>query len=123
MAKLIAVTEYRRNRQMEYNTLHHITPTSVKRAVQESLHTILKGRELEESVVRESGASFDVGELLRELEAEMVEAAGNLEYEKAALLRDQITELKSGTGLDKIEPRPKPVKYTAGKKHVGKKAR
>lgn len=123
MAKLIAVTEYRRNRQMEYNKLHHITPTSVKRAVQESLHTILKGRELEESVVRETGASFDVGELLRELEAEMVEAAGNLEYEKAALLRDQITELKSGTGLDKIEPRPKPVKYAAGKKHVGKKAR
>lgn len=123
MAKLIAVTEYRRNRQMEYNTLHHITPTSVKRAVQESLHTILKGRELEESVVHESGASFDVGELLRELEAEMVEAAGNLEYEKAALLRDQIAELKSGTGLDKIEPKPKPVKYAAGKKHVGKKAR
>ena len=123
MAKLIAVTEYRRAKQMEYNTLHHITPTSVKRAVQESLHTILKGRELEESVVRESGASFDVGELLRELEAEMVEAAGNLEYEKAALLRDQIAELKSGIGLDKIEPKPKPVKYAAGKKHVGKKAR
>ena len=121
MAKLIAVTEYRRARQMEYNRKHGITPTSVKRAVQESLHTLLKGREMEESVVRESGASFDVGELLRELQAEMVEAAGNLEYERAALLRDQIAELKSGTGLDKIEPKRKPVKYTAGKKHTGKK--
>jgi len=121
MAKLIAVTEYRRAKQMAYNEEHGITPTSVKRAVQESLHTILKGRELEESVVRESGASFDVGELLRELESEMIEASGNLEYEKAALLRDQIAELKKGTGLDKIEPKSKPVSYSAGKKHIGKK--
>jgi len=121
MAKLIAVTEYRRAKQMEYNEKHGITPTTIKRAVQESLHMILKGRAMEESVVRESGASFDVGELLRELEAEMVQAAGNLEYERAALLRDQIAELKSGVGIDKIEPRRKPVKYTAGKKHTGKK--
>ncbi len=41
-------------------------------------------------------------------------ASANLEYEKAALLRDQIMELKSGTGISKIEPQRKPVKY--GKK-------
>jgi len=125
MAKLIAVTDYRRARQMTYNEEHGITPTSVKRAVQESLHTILKGRAVEESVVHETGASFDVGELLRELEAEMVEAASNLEYERAALVRDQIAELKSGTGLDKIEPRRKPVNYAAGgkpRKKAGRKA-
>ncbi|XHR27882.1 MAG: excinuclease ABC subunit UvrB [Chthoniobacteraceae bacterium] len=125
MAKLIAVTDYRRARQMAYNEEHGITPTSVKRAVQESLHTILKGRAVEESVVRETGASFDVGELLRELEAEMVEAASNLEYERAALVRDQIAELKSGTSLDKIEPRRKPVNYAAGgkpRKKAGRKA-
>ena len=121
MAKLLAVTDYRRSKQMAYNEAYGITPTSVRRAVQESLHTILKGREVEESVVRESGASFDVGELLRELEAEMMQAAGNLEYERAALLRDQIAELKSGTGIGKIAPRRKPVKYAAGKKHTGKK--
>ncbi len=124
MAKLMAVTDYRRARQMAYNEEHGITPTSVKRAVQESLHMILKGRSVEESVVKESGARFDVGELLRELEAEMIEAAAGLEYEKAALLRDQIAELKSGTGLDKIEPRRKPVDYAAnGKKPRGKPAR
>ncbi|HWB58553.1 MAG TPA: UvrB/UvrC motif-containing protein, partial [Chthoniobacteraceae bacterium] len=43
-------------------------------------------------------------------------AAANLEYEKAALLRDQIMELKNGTGISKIEPQRKPVKYTGGKK-------
>ena len=81
---------------MEYNEKHGITPTSVQRAVQESLHTILKGREVEASVVREAGGDFSLTETLRELEEEMMHAAANLEYEKAALLRDQIGELKVG---------------------------
>jgi len=122
MAKLIAVTEYRRSRQKAYNEEHGITPRSVQRAVQESLHTILRGREIEEAVVREAGGNFSVSELLHELETEMMQAAGNLEYEKAALLRDQIAELKSGVGIDKIEPKRKPVRYTPGGKHTGKKA-
>jgi excinuclease ABC subunit B len=42
----------------------------------------------------------------------MEHAAGNLEYERAALLRDQIVELKSGTGIEKIEPKRRPFKYT-----------
>jgi excinuclease ABC subunit B len=111
MQKLIAITEYRRQRQMEYNTKHGITPRSVKRAVQESLHTLLKAREVEESVVREAGGDFNVTEVLRELQEEMEIAAANLEYERAALLRDQIMELKAGTGIAKIEPKRKPVKY------------
>ena len=43
---------------------------------------------------------------------EMMIAANNLEYEKAALLRDQIAELKAGTGIDKIEPKRRPVSYS-----------
>jgi excinuclease ABC subunit B len=88
----------------------------VQRAVQESLHTILRGREVEASVVRESGADLNLTDLLRELEQEMVTAAGNLEYEKAALLRDQIAELKDGAGISKIEPKRKPVNYGKGKR-------
>jgi excinuclease ABC subunit B len=111
MEALLAITEYRRTKQIEYNTKHGITPRSVQRAVQESLHTILKGRQIEENVAREGGADLNLTDLLRELEQEMVIASGNLEYEKAALLRDQIVELKAGTGLSKIEPKRKPVKY------------
>jgi len=117
MQKLIAITEYRRRRQIEYNTKHGITPTSVQRAVQESLHTILKGREREESIVREAGGDFSISEVLRELQEEMEVASANLEFERAALLRDQIMELKNGTGVSKIEPRRKPLKYSKrGKK-------
>ena len=112
MRKLIEVTEYRRTRQIEYNREHGITPQSVRRAVQESLHTLLKSRAIEEGVIRESGGDFSVSEVLRELEAEMAEAAASLEYERAALLRDQIMELKSGAGILKIEPKRKPVSYS-----------
>jgi excinuclease ABC subunit B len=111
---LISISDYRRTKQMEYNEKHGITPTTVKRAIQESLHTILRGREIAASVIQEAGGDFDLTELLRELEDEMQGASANLEFERAALLRDQIMEVKSGTGLTKIEPKRKPVKYSRG---------
>jgi excinuclease ABC subunit B len=112
MQALISISEYRRAKQMEYNEKHGITPQTVRRAVQESLHTILRGREIASSVINEAGGNFDLTELLRELEDEMQRASANLEFERAALLRDQIMEVKSGTGLSKIEPKRRPVKYT-----------
>jgi len=114
MQALISISDYRRSKQMEYNEKHGITPQTVRRAVQESLHTILRGREIAAAVIQEAGGDYNLTELLRELEDEMQQASANLEFERAALLRDQILEVKSGTGLTKIEPRRKPVKYTRG---------
>jgi excinuclease ABC subunit B len=111
MEALMSISEYRRAKQMEYNEKHGITPQTVRRAVQESLHTILRGREIAASVVQEAGGDFNVTELLRELEEEMQHASANLEFERAALLRDQIMEVKSGAGITKIEPKRRPVKY------------
>jgi excinuclease ABC subunit B len=112
MEALMSISEYRRAKQTGYNEKHGITPQTVRRAVQESLHTILRGREIESSVIREAGGDFNLTELLRELEDEMQQASANLEFERAALLRDQIMEVKSGAGISKIEPRRRPVKYT-----------
>ncbi|MEY2501059.1 MAG: excinuclease subunit [Verrucomicrobiota bacterium] len=112
MQALMSISDYRRTKQMEYNEKHGITPTTVRRAVQESLHTILRGREIAASVIQEAGGDFNLTELLRELEEEMQSASANLEFERAALLRDQIMEVKSGTGLTKIEPKRRPVKYS-----------
>ncbi|PYL40434.1 MAG: excinuclease ABC subunit B [Verrucomicrobia bacterium] len=111
MEALMSISEYRRAKQMEYNEQHGITPQTVRRAVQESLHTILRGREIAASVIQESGGDFNVTELLRELEDEMQTASANLEFERAALLRDQIMEVKSGAGISKIEPKRRAVKY------------
>ncbi len=115
MKKLIDVTEYRRARQIEYNEKNGVTPTSVRRAVQESLHMMLKAKEVESGVIRESGGDFSISEVLRELEQEMAAAAASLEYERAALLRDQIMELKNGTGISKIEPKKRPAKVSYSK--------
>ena len=114
MQALMSISDYRRSKQMEYNEKHGITPQTVRRAVQESLHTILRGREIAASVIQEAGGDFNLTELLRELEEEMQQASANLEFERAALLRDQIMEVKSGAGLTKIEPKRKPIKYTRG---------
>jgi excinuclease ABC subunit B len=116
MQRLLDVSEYRRARQLAYNQEHDITPKSVRRAVQESLHVILKAREVEQGIVKESPADFDLNELIRELERDMASAAANLEYERAALLRDQIAELKTGSGVAKIEPRRRPAKYPAARR-------
>ncbi len=112
---LLDVSDYRRSRQEAYNREHNITPTSVKRAVQESLHTILKAREIEQGIVKEDEGNFDLHELVRELERDMASAAASLEYERAALLRDQIMELKSGTG----EPRSRGTYPKPGRKKRG----
>jgi excinuclease ABC subunit B len=93
--KFLAVTEYRRKRQIAYNTEHNITPRSVKRAVEESLSSAAHQADSKAvAVLRDAGVDFDVAETIRELEGEMLTAANNLEFEKAALLRDQIKELK-----------------------------
>ena len=73
--------------------------------------------------MKNTASNFSLSETLRELEEEMMHAAGNLEYEKAALLRDQIGELKAGTGLSKIEPKKRPVTYGKPKRNAGSKAR
>ena len=112
MEALMSISEYRRAKQMQYNEKHRITPQTVRRAVQESLHTILRGREIAASFPDYRRGDFNVTELLRELEEEMQEASANLEFERAALLRDQIMEVKSGAGIDKIEPKRRPIKYT-----------
>ena len=94
--KFLATSEYRRQKQLEYNQAHGITPRSVSRPLEDSLGS--RDSSKAASVINDAGGSFDVTETLRELEEEMITAAGNLEFEKAALLRDQVRELKKRTG-------------------------
>jgi excinuclease ABC subunit B len=120
--ELLSVSKERREKQIAYNTEHGITPTTITRAVQESLGSLLKGRQLAGSVVGESSSDMDVMTVLQELEQEMFAASNSLAYEKAALLRDQIMELKQQAGLTKIEPRAgKPQAYPKTAKR-GRKA-
>ena len=115
--KFLAVSQYRREKQMAYNLEHNITPRSVSRAVEESLAVRDASSSRATAVLREAAGDLDVASTIQELEADMVTAAGNLEFEKAALLRDQIRELKRMTGAAPSEPagRQEPG-YTKGRR-------
>ncbi len=121
--KFLAVSEYRRQRQLAWNQEHHITPRSVSRAVEDSLAVYQSARSRAALLLNEVGGNFDVTETLRELQEQMVEASNNLEFEKAALLRDQIRELKHNFAGDPPDGKtaPTPVKYKHARR--GKKQR
>ena len=94
--RTIEVTAKRREKQMAYNLAHGITPRSVKRAAQSSLATYDGSGKRDEEPVAAVGEDNDVAGVIAELEDEMQEAAEALEFERAALLRDQIKALKTG---------------------------
>ena len=117
--KFLAVSEYRRKKQLAYNQEHGITPRSVTRAVEGSLGSQTQGRSAAAMALHESVEQFDMTETLRELEQEMVQAASDLEFEKAALLRDQIRELKKrmgGVELKDPGATQRATRYSKGKK-------
>ena len=108
IARTMEVTRARRLKQVAYNTEHGITPRSVRRAAQASLQNYDGSGQRNEPAVTES--SEDVAAVIAELEDEMQEAAGRLEFEKAAVLRDQIDSLKSGKFKKLGRPaRPRPT--------------
>lgn len=94
MQEAIDTTSERRKLQEEYNKKHKITPTSVKRNLEQSL----KNEDLGE--IYRKGAKFEKmpanerAKFVKELRKEMLEAAKNLEFEKAAALRDEIRKFK-----------------------------
>src|SRR5438552_4748468 len=114
--KFLAVSDYRREKQLAYNEAHHITPRSVSRAVEESLSTRFGGNQAVAAVINDAGGNFDMTETVRELEEAMIEAANKLEFEKAALLRDQINELKRSAGMGAASTPRRQVSYKKGKK-------
>jgi excinuclease ABC subunit B len=92
--RTMEVVNYRREKQLAYNQAHGITPRSVKRSAQASLHTYDGSGDRPQPAVAE--AVDDVAAVIAELEDDMQDAAARLEFERAALLRDQINALKSG---------------------------
>ena len=87
------VCKYRRETQMAYNEANGIVPKSVSRPIQESLRT-QKDEEDDLLEVSEKSSTQEVKTLIKQLEKEMLDAVKQLEFEKAALLRDQISFLQ-----------------------------
>jgi excinuclease ABC subunit B len=94
LTKAWNVCQYRREKQMAYNEKHGIIPKGVNRPIQESL--VKKKEEEDLLAVSENVSKKDIKKLLKQLEKEMLEAVRKLEFEKAALLRDQMSFLQGG---------------------------
>jgi excinuclease ABC subunit B len=118
--KFLAVSEYRRKKQVAYNLEHNITPRSVSRAVEESLSSQKAISDTAESLLRDGEGNFDLTETIRELQGSMIEASNNLEFEKAALFRDQINELKRGAGMLTEKEKSRPVSYSKNRGRRGR---
>ncbi|MDR0353080.1 MAG: excinuclease ABC subunit UvrB [Opitutaceae bacterium] len=105
--RTMEITNYRREKQIAYNREHGLTPHGVKRAAQASLR-IYDGtaREDETTLAVAESDPGEVAAVIAELENEMTEAAARLEFERAALLRDQINALKTGDYKKTVKPSP-----------------
>ena len=96
MQRMIDTTQARREVQLAYNTEHGITPKGIEKPIGDRLSTWGASEEIERKVVREGGEDYDVHQAVQELEKEMLEAAEALEFERAAILRDEMKELRRG---------------------------
>ncbi len=90
----IAESERRRKIQREFNQKHGITPTTIQRAIHKGIEEFADAEDLSRSVTGQSEEEYGHSNYIDELERQMDLAARNLEFEKAAKIRDKITELK-----------------------------
>ncbi len=113
MKRAIEETDRRRRIQTKFNREHQITPRSIHKSIEKMIETNYQAAEYVRSLVREPGVGYITEEslVIADMEKEMAAAAGKLEFEKAAVLRDRIAELKK-----KVEPQ-------RHKEHKGRKGK
>ncbi|HEY0395301.1 MAG TPA: excinuclease ABC subunit UvrB [Candidatus Elarobacter sp.] len=101
MAKALGETKRRRERQVAYNLEHGIEPKSIRKEVHDILSLVggAQGGADAANAVRAEHLPRDVAEAMaKEIERKMREAAANLEFEKAAALRDELVSLRKAIG-------------------------
>lgn len=95
MEKAISETNRRREIQKKYNSEHHIVPTSIKKAIGLGLRAIIPEKEVEDKLDLKRVPKDELPGLIKQLSSEMQLAAANLEFEKAATIRDEIEKIKT----------------------------
>ena len=94
MEKAITETNRRREIQKEYNEKHHITPHSVQKEISAGLRAIIPEKEQVTKLDIKRIPKDELPGLIKQLTSEMQLAAANLEFERAALLRDEVEKIK-----------------------------
>jgi excinuclease ABC subunit B len=97
MQQAMNETQRRREIQSEYNDEHNITPTTIRKEIRLGIEAESQARDKAHSAVGNTEESAQKqAELLEQLEIDMLQAAAELDFERAANLRDQIGELRDG---------------------------
>jgi excinuclease ABC subunit B len=102
---MVAATERRRRIQEAYNARHGITPRGIEKKIVEGIESIKRVRELVREATGLDEDAYDRQAVIADLESEMEEAARNLQFERAILLRDQIRKLRKDTDAPTRERR------------------
>jgi excinuclease ABC subunit B len=95
LKRAISETNRRRALQLEYNKKNNITPKSIQKAIREGIEMLQEAEEVEMEAVGVSAGGYEVEKVIEELEYEMDLAARNLQFEKAAVIRDKISGLST----------------------------
>jgi excinuclease ABC subunit B len=94
MQKAMDETARRSAIQRKYNEEHGITPATIQKAIRRGIESEVNARKAAQEAIRANEEQFDTTEIVRLLEEEMLTAARNLEFERAAQLRDKLNEMK-----------------------------
>ena len=94
MQRAMDETQRRREMQLAYNAEHGITPESVQSTISSGIEEEIAAHKMVAEVAGQSGDDYVTEEYMEELHAEMLQAASNLEFERAAQLRDRLAQLK-----------------------------
>ena len=94
MQRAMDETRRRRELQLEYNLKHGITPETVRSVIGHGIEEEIAAHQYVQEVAGKPADDYVTQEYLEELQAEMLQAAANLEFERAAQLRDKLAQLK-----------------------------
>jgi excinuclease ABC subunit B len=104
MRRAIDETDRRRAIQQQYNEEHGITPESIKKIIRQGIEAEAAAhRAANQAVGLEDDADYITAEFIQELQGEMLAAAENLEFERAAAIRDRISKMEDQIGKKKSE--------------------
>jgi excinuclease ABC subunit B len=113
MQRAIDETKRRRELQLGYNAEHGITPETVRTAIGAGIEEEIAARKFVQEAAGQAADNYVTEEYLEELHGEMLQAAANLEFERAAELRDRIAQLK---GQPTMAPQVKKPRRRRGRK-------
>ena len=94
MKKAIEETNRRRKKQLLFNKENNITPRSIEKAIRESIEVVKKAKDITLDVAGQTEDEYEIDSVVAELQRDMELCARNLQFERAAELRDKIRELK-----------------------------